>query len=49
MQKEINEYLKKTEKPYQLKVGDMVVMLEYSKNNKKFSECIQNILKQRLK
>ena len=43
MPKKIIEYLKKTENPYQIKVGNMVVNLEYSKNSKKFNECILNI------
>ena len=47
MPKKIIEYLKKTENPYQIKVGNMVVNLEYSKNSKKFNECILNILKQK--
>ena len=36
-----------TEKPYQLKIGDMVVEMTYSENNKKINECIINILKQK--
>lgn len=47
MQKKIIEYIKKTENPYQLKVGDMVINIEYSENQKKFNECMLNILKQK--
>ena len=47
MPKKIIEYLKKTENPYMLKIGDMVVNIEYSENCKKFNECIRNILKQK--
>lgn len=49
MQKKIIEYLKKTENPYKLKFDNMIVELEYSKNDKKFSECMLNILKQKIK
>ena len=48
MQEKIMEYLKKTENPYILKVGDIVVNIEYSENYKKFNECILNILKQKV-
>lgn len=47
MQEKMIEYLKKIENPYMLKVGDMVVKIEYSKNSKKFNECMLNILKKR--
>lgn len=43
------EYLRKTENLYQIKVGNMVVNIEYSKNYKKFNECILNILKQKIR
>ena len=46
MPEKIIEYLKK-ENPYMLKVGDIVVNIEYSQNYKKFNECILNILKQK--
>ncbi len=49
MQKKVMEYLRKTENPYQIKVGNMVVNIEYSKNYKRFNECILNILKQKSK
>ncbi len=48
MKEKLIEYLRKTENPYQIKVGDMVVKIEYSENHKKFNECIQNILKQKI-
>lgn len=48
MPEKIIEYLKKTENPYMLKVGDIVVNIEYSENYKKFNECIVNILKQKV-
>ena len=32
MQEKLIEYLKKKENPYQIKVGNMVVNIEYSKN-----------------
>ena len=33
---------------YQLKVGNMCVDMIYSKNNKRFDECMLNILKQKV-
>lgn len=48
MQEKLVEYLKKKENPYQIKVGNMLVNIEYSKNYKKFNECILNILKQKI-
>lgn len=47
MPEKIIEYLK-TENLYMLKVGDIVVNIEYSENYKKFNECILNILKQKV-
>jgi len=44
----IIDYLLNTKNPYQIKVGNMVVNIEYSKNYKKFNECILNILKQKI-
>ena len=35
------------ESPYVLKIEDVIVKIEYSENNKTFSECILNILKQK--
>jgi len=46
---DIMEYLKRIKNPYQLKVGDMIVEMRYSENNKRFNECIQNILKEKSK
>ena len=34
---------------YQMKVGDMLVEMEYSKNNKKIEEYMLNILRQKCK
>ena len=34
---------------YRLKVGDMCVDMEYSKNNKSFNDCMLNILKLKMK
>ena len=47
--KSIIEYLSKTENPYQLKVEDMIVGIEYSENNKSFNECMLNVLNLKLK
>ncbi len=33
---------------YQFKVGNMCVDMIYSKNNKRFDECMLNILKQKV-
>ena len=51
MKEKINimEYLKKNKNPYQLKVGEMIVEMMYSENNKRFNECIQNILNEKSK
>lgn len=43
------KYLKYSENPYVLKIGDMVVEFEYSDNKKTFNECMVNILKQKKK
>ncbi len=48
MLENMSEYLKKTENPYQIKVGNMIVNIEYSKNEKRFNECMVNILKQKI-
>lgn len=48
MQEKLIEYLRKIENPYQIEVGNMVVNIEYSKNYKRFNECILNILKQKI-
>lgn len=44
----MNEYLLNTKNPYKIKVGDTIVEMEYSDNNKTFKECILNILKQKI-
>lgn len=49
MLEKIIEYLKKTENPYQIKVGDIIVQMEYSESYKQFNECMLNILKQKSK
>ncbi|MBQ3413992.1 MAG: hypothetical protein IJH39_01295 [Clostridia bacterium] len=41
--------LSKTEDMYQLKVGEMLVEMAYSDNNKSFNKCMLNILKQKVK
>lgn len=48
-QNKIAQYLLNTEKPYQIKVEDMIVEMEYSDNNTTFNECMLNILKQKYK
>lgn len=44
MNDNLMEYLLKNEEPYELKVGDMVVEMQYSENKKSFKECMRNIL-----
>ena len=48
-QENIMKYINNTENPYILKIGDMVVEIEYSDNKKTFNECMVNILKQKKK
>lgn len=48
MQEKLIKYLENTENPYQVKVEDMIVNIEYSENNKKISECMVNIIKQKI-
>lgn len=48
-QDKIIKFLNETENPYILKVGDMVVEIEYSDVKKNFNECMINILKQKKK
>ena len=48
-QEKIMNYLNNTENPYILKVGDMVVEIEYSYNKKTFNECMVNILNKKNK
>ena len=45
----IIDYLLNTKNPYQIKVGEMVVEMEYSDTNKTFNKCMENILKQKYK
>ena len=45
----ISNMLLNTGEPYRLKVGDMVVTMEYSDNQKTFKECMLTILKQKTK
>ena len=47
--KNLIKYLLETENPYKLRVDDMTVEMEYSKNDKFFNECILNILKLKIK
>jgi len=46
VKKKVN--LKKKECLYEFQIDDMTVEMAYSDNNKKFSQCIINILKERL-
>ena len=46
--KKLKNYLSKTQNPYQIKVEDIVVTMEYTKTDKRFNECMVNILKQKL-
>lgn len=45
----LKNYLSKVQNPYQINVENIVVTMEYTKTNKKFNECMVNILKQKLK
>lgn len=45
----LKEYLKRTENPYQLQIGDMVIEMKYSQNAKRIDECMRNIIKQKIK
>lgn len=38
-----------TSNPYEFKIGDIVVEIKYSKNNKTCKECMLNILKHKIK
>jgi len=49
IKKETIEYLRTTENPYKIKVGEVVVNIEYIETHKKLNECILNILKQKSK
>ena len=48
-QDKIIKFLNESENPYILKVGDMVVEIEYSYNKKSFNECMVNILNKKNK
>lgn len=45
----IKKYLSVANNLYQINVENIVVTMEYSKTNKKFNECMINILKQKMK
>lgn len=47
-QNKITKYLLSTNNPYQIKVGDNIVEIQYSNNNKTFNECILNILNKKI-
>ena len=49
MNDKLSEYLLNNKNPYQFKIGEMTVRMEYSKNGKSFADCMVNILKQKLK
>lgn len=44
----IIEHLSNGEKVYEVKVGEITVEMSYSNENKKFDECMLNILKQKM-
>ena len=45
----LKNYLSKVQNPYQINVEGIVVTMEYTKNDKKFNECMVNILKEKMK
>ena len=45
----LKNYLSKVQNLYQINVENIVVTMQYSKTNKKFNECMVNILKQKMK
>ena len=47
-QNKIIQYLLNTKNPYQIKVGNTIVEMEYSDKNKTFNKCMVNILKQKI-
>ena len=47
MNDKLIEYLKQKENPYKIKVENMNVTFEYSRNGKTIKDCIINILKQK--
>lgn len=48
-QNEVIKYLLNTKNPYQIKVGNTLVEMKYSDNNKTFNECMLNILRKKNK
>lgn len=48
-QNRIIENLLKINDTYELKVGDMCVQMVYNESQKRFNECILNILMQKVK
>lgn len=49
MNEKIIKYIQRIENPYILEVGETKINITYSENNKKFEECILNLLKKRRK
>jgi len=49
LENKIIENLSKVNDIYQLKVEDMCVEMAYNENQKSFSECMLNILRQKVK
>lgn len=45
----IEKYAIHIENEYRIKVGDIVVDIDYAKEEKKFDKCILNIIKHKLK
>ena len=48
-QDKLMEYLRENDDPYSIKVENVNVQFVYSENNKRFNECMINILKERLR
>lgn len=48
-QNEVIKYLLNAKNPYQIKVGNTLVEMKYSDNNKTFNECMLNILRKKNK
>ncbi len=46
---ELLEHLSNNGKVYELKVGNVNIEMDYSKNGKGIDECMLNILKQKIK
>ena len=45
----LKNYLSRVQNPYQINVENIVVTMEYTITNKKFNECMVNILKAKMK